>query len=560
MIRILPMKNLIKKIFHHEQSIIIFICALISISSFIYYYNFDYLNLAYGDAVSRLNISRKILDNITPGLGQLGSVWLPLTHILMIPFIWNDFMWHTGAAGWIVSGIAFIITCLYLYKIGKDIFVNRLSGIVMFLCAITNINFIYMQTTAMTEVFFIMTVVTATYYLMKWSRDLLVLDLMMLGIIVSASSLVRYEGLFIVILSCIYVFIFSFIKSRTWKTTEGNSVMFGTLALTGIVIWCIYCGIVFGNPLLWKDIYSGKASVISTENYEQLNLPSPDSYHSKLSLLDQIGRYGTTMMQMNGLLTSAVSIISFVYLIALIAYLIKKREISDKLYLVAALLPLAVYAFVVMTLTTNFPLIHPPIDWDHIVSPNLNYQHSEYNIRYGLNLLPFVVIMIGWIISKSKRSVLIIMPIIFIQFYLSINPSIFVLYSIPFKLHQDQSGRDKFGGSVGWLKKNYDGGLIIMSAYKHDPEMFFLGFNYKTFIHEGTQKYWLTSIKDPQRYATWIYMTRPPKDLKTPTDEPVTKYLGNNQNVEKYYNLVYDDEQTLIYKIKSKPELTIPTN
>jgi len=30
---------------------------------------------------------------------ELGTVWLPLPHLLMIPFLISDWMWHTGVGG-----------------------------------------------------------------------------------------------------------------------------------------------------------------------------------------------------------------------------------------------------------------------------------------------------------------------------------------------------------------------------------------------------------------------------------------------------------------------------
>src|SRR4051794_12114306 len=67
----------------------------ISVTSFIIYY-FNGLGLAYNDARSHLDIGRRVVEGLKPGFAQLGSVWLPLPHLLMVPTIWSDFMWHTG--------------------------------------------------------------------------------------------------------------------------------------------------------------------------------------------------------------------------------------------------------------------------------------------------------------------------------------------------------------------------------------------------------------------------------------------------------------------------------
>ena len=46
--------------------------------------------MLYGDAVAHINIARRVFDSRTPGLLQLGTVWLPLPHLLMIPFLISD--------------------------------------------------------------------------------------------------------------------------------------------------------------------------------------------------------------------------------------------------------------------------------------------------------------------------------------------------------------------------------------------------------------------------------------------------------------------------------------
>src|SRR5437879_1343247 len=50
--------------------------------------------LLYGDAVAHLGIARRILDSRNPGLQQLGGVWLPLPHLLMLPFVQKIEWWQ----------------------------------------------------------------------------------------------------------------------------------------------------------------------------------------------------------------------------------------------------------------------------------------------------------------------------------------------------------------------------------------------------------------------------------------------------------------------------------
>ena len=86
--------------------------------------------------------------------------------------------------------------------------------------------------------------------------------------------------------------------------------------------------------------------------------------------------------------------------------------------------------------------------------------------------------------------------------------------------------------------------------------MFLMGFNYKTYIHEGTGKYWKESIDDPPRYATWIVV-----DYGHPLDK-VAKFMRDTNRaaiLDRDYNLVFNDNenQVKIFKIKNKPYFQI---
>src|SRR5438067_9012028 len=88
-----------------------------SLFSGYYFLQQNFLNLGYFDANTRLNIARRLFDNLTPGFAQIGNVWPPFPQILFVPFAYFEPLWRTGIAGWIVSGLSYVITALILYKI-----------------------------------------------------------------------------------------------------------------------------------------------------------------------------------------------------------------------------------------------------------------------------------------------------------------------------------------------------------------------------------------------------------------------------------------------------------
>ena len=126
--------------------LLVVVLSLVSMISFLVYYQ-NGLGLSYNDARSHLNIGRRVVEGLKPGVAQLGSVWLPLTHILMIPTVWNDFFWHSGLAGALQSMIAFVGTGILVYLFLRELEVGlfgRFLGVAVFA---TNINILFLQST-----------------------------------------------------------------------------------------------------------------------------------------------------------------------------------------------------------------------------------------------------------------------------------------------------------------------------------------------------------------------------------------------------------------------------
>lgn len=96
------------------------LAAAISIGSFFYYLRHGDL-LLYGDAVAHINIARRVFDSQTPGPLQLGTVWVPLPHILMMPFIVSRWMWQTAIGGAIPSMIAYLFSVIGVFLLVRGI-------------------------------------------------------------------------------------------------------------------------------------------------------------------------------------------------------------------------------------------------------------------------------------------------------------------------------------------------------------------------------------------------------------------------------------------------------
>ena len=132
---------------------LVFLLTLSTLAVF-YFWRNGYLHW-YGDAAAHLNIARRILDGRNPGYEQIGTVWLPLPHLLMMPFASVDALWQSGLAGAIPSAICFVAAGLLLFLIARHCFDCHQAAWCGLLLFALNPNLLYLQSLAMTEAIFV---------------------------------------------------------------------------------------------------------------------------------------------------------------------------------------------------------------------------------------------------------------------------------------------------------------------------------------------------------------------------------------------------------------------
>jgi hypothetical protein len=134
----------------------------------VYLYNIDKLALLYySDSMSHLVRARQLVDSASPGIQQIGTVWLPLPHIMLLPFSLVDVLMKTGFAGTAVSLPSIAISAAILYKINKA--QTKISWIAFLGACLyfSNPNILYLGLTAMTEALFMLFFVISAFYFQK---------------------------------------------------------------------------------------------------------------------------------------------------------------------------------------------------------------------------------------------------------------------------------------------------------------------------------------------------------------------------------------------------------
>ena len=151
--------------------------SCVSVFSFLYYYRHGAV-LLYGDAVAHINIARRVFDSNTPGLLQLGTVWLPLPHLLILPFVASNSLWQNGAGGSLPSMVAYVMGVVGMFRLARAVSREGSVGCggrelrrgAQRLSMARIPNLIYMQTTAMGESLYLAFFIWAMAHFVEFAR------------------------------------------------------------------------------------------------------------------------------------------------------------------------------------------------------------------------------------------------------------------------------------------------------------------------------------------------------------------------------------------------------
>jgi hypothetical protein len=365
------------------------IASLISLFSFIYYFQHNTL-LFYGDAVAHINIARRVFDSQTPGLLQLGTVWLPLPHLLMIPFLWSNSMWQSGAGGSFSSMVAYIFGVVGVFRLvrgtlGADTRSKSAAGISAWIAAFAygaNPNLIYMQATAMTESIYLALFVWAVVFFTEFLRALpsdaansdrpeisSAVSLMRCAGCLAGAELTRYDGWFLAGVIGVTVVI---AVLRRWQDRNFRRLAVKFLfAIAAVpILWLAYNGAVYGNPL---EFANGPYSAKAIE--QRVGAPNPALHNPAVAAL-----YFMKSAQLN---MADGNWGRFWLLAALLAVAIAVCKLRAAL--APALLLWVPLVFYALSIAYGSVPIHVHTWWPF----------ATFNQRYGLQMLPMFAVAAG---------------------------------------------------------------------------------------------------------------------------------------------------------------------
>ena len=357
------------------------LAASVSIASFFYYLQMSDL-LLYGDAVAHINIARRVFDSRTPGLLQLGTVWLPLPHLLMVPLLASKFLWQTGIGGAIPSMIAYVSSVAGICRVVRTVLptstvaAGRFAPWLATAIFALNPNLIYLQTTAMTEpvylAFFIWAVVFFAAAIRncregesKTANSALVRS----GLCLIGACLTRYDGWLLAAVMCVLVVRLAWFGGFT--ALRPGAKKFVLLAAAAPILWLAYNTAVYRNPLEFANgPYSAKAIEQKTS---VRGMPAhPGDRNARIAF-----KYYFKSAELN----MAPGALQIPWVAALLFGTAVVVLFQRKLWPVFLLwIPVPFY---MLSIAYSGVPIFLPVWWPH----------SYYNVRYGIELLPAFAVL-----------------------------------------------------------------------------------------------------------------------------------------------------------------------
>lgn len=460
---------------------------------------------AFWDAQAHLDIARRVVDSITPGLQMLGTVWLPVPHLLYLPFTLVDPWWFNGLAGGLVGLVAYVATVVAVF----DIVSRRTDGLVAAstaaAVALLNPSLLFLQTTAMTEPLLLAFMTVSVAVLNRWWDDPETESgLLTAGLLAALAVGSRYDGWFFVAVAAPLVW---------WRSGHFRAALrFGFPAVVVVAAWLGYNQIFFGDALEFqRGVWSAASQQGSLA--EQGLLPTAGA--PLVASWYYLGAAGLTV----GWLLMLVGAIG-------IGSRYRKPGAAAAILLLTAL-PFNLLALVGGQSVIALPWTEPA---------------GVLNLRYGLMLLPSLAVGVGFAVSGArgrKGMLLALYALLVLQCGLW-------LWQWPSQVGALREGLAIRDGdpvqmtASRWLESNYDRGRVLVApAVNISPRS---RIRLRDRVYPWTWQLGDSALANPVGVVDWVII-----DRRTPED-PVTSAVMSNSSFQRGFLLAFGEEGLEIWQ------------
>ncbi len=454
----------------------------VALASLGFFYSQGLSNL-YGDGLAHSEGARRIFDSLTPGYPEIGSVWLPLFHLLASPLALSDFLWRTGLAGSLISTAAFVLTAGCLFHLAREINSNGAAAFLALAVFLLSPNALYLASTPLTEPLSLLWMVLVVYGLFRFQQGARLRALVGSALAAFLGTLTRYDGWGLLPWATLFVLL---AVRGPWPIRLRQAALFAGIAGLGPALWLLHNAYRFGNPL---EFYNGPFSAQAI--YAHQVATTGFRYPTEGSLFGSARYYMADLRLVIGVWPLELAVLG------LVAWAAERRERVRRSMALLFLVPLPFYVYSVADAAV--PLYVPTL-----------FPHTYYNLRYGLEMLPAVAILPSFLLSprlapQTRYALLaVLLGALLVEAVSAVRAGPRELAVVKEGLLNTPCRSERQQAIIRLLRAQYDGQTVLAAAGKWPCVMPAVGMAFRKTLSETNRKYWNKVRTEPEKWVGWI--------------------------------------------------------
>lgn len=448
-------------------------------------------NLDYSDAQSHLTIARRIFDSKAPGFEQLGTVWLPMPHLLLAPFVVNMWLFSTGWAAGLLGMLALSGTVTGLYLIAARLGLGRAGRLATTMVVLANPAVLYIYTTALTEPVLIMCIVGGMAGLAHWAtsrRRMSAGELAVFaGVPSGAAVLSRYEGWALVMTGTLFVLIVALRRTGRWREALVMAGGYVMVPAAAVLWWISYNWAIYGNPL---EFMFGQYSAYA----QQKNITDGGLLPTKGNIGLTLSTFHWSLLETSGVVVLAVAACGAVVLIF-------RRGLANGTLLTAV--TGSAYAFALLSLYLG----QTAINNDHSLPA------TWWNNRFALTALPLVAVLAAVFVDELTRPArfrpwavaVLLLGLLAQNVWWSEDPAGRLAVLAEGRMSAESTVNST--AAARWLNEHYAGGGILMDeSSRGNAVLPVMGIPLGEIYNRASGDFFGPALENPAKYAKWVFV------------------------------------------------------
>ena len=483
------------------------------------------LTQLYGDTFAHMEAARRLFDSMTPGVPELGSVWLPMFHLLAAPLAINDHLWRTGLAGSLVSAAAFCLSAWFLFRLALEMNGSVAAAFVALTAFLLCPSMFYLASTPMTEPLAILWAVLAVYGLLRYQMSGRTLCLAGAGVAAFFGTLTRYSEWYVLPFAALFILL---ARKDSWCVRFRHAVMFSLIAGLGPVLWMLHNAVSYGNPI---EFYNGPGSAEAI--YAHQVATTAFRYPTGGSVLVSARYYIEDLKLIFGpwLLVLAV--------LGLMMWGLERRYRKRR---AVTLLLLVQLPFYIQAMASAAVPIYVPT----------YFPHAYYNLRYGIEMLPAIALLVSFVVSPTfsqnfrKGMLTACVVVLCAQNVWMLAGGAQHLPVVKEGVLNTPCNTEPDRALIAFFRSHYDGQRILMQSGEWPCVAPTLDIHYRRILSGDNLKYWRQIPGGAQHFVEWIVAGQ-----GDPVDILIRAYPKAFKDFKLVYRRKFPDQQSIsIYRRK----------